>query len=157
MARESKSNDERPKLLFFDNQSFVVKSLAMNLKLRGWDVTLVSDIDELFHLLNHGQYHVLILDIMAPVPPINCKNVSFTELEINEMNNGLNTGVVLAKKIWQHDKYKEVPILFLSGRADPIPRDPVLQERKENHKCDHLRKPQWAKDVDQKLKDMLNQ
>lgn len=156
MSKESKSNEERLKLLFFDNQSFVVKSLVMNLKLRDWDVTLVSDIDELFHLLNRAQYHVLILDIMAPIPPLNCNNVSFTESEINEMNSGLNTGVVLAKRIWQHEKYKEVPILFLSGRADPIPTDPILQERKQNHKCDHLRKPQWAKDVDQLLKKMLN-
>ena len=156
MAEERKSNDERPKLLFFDNQSFVVKSLVMNLKLRGWDINLVSDINELFHLLNHAQYQILILDIMAPVPQMKCKSVSFTESQINEMDNGLNTGVVLAKKIWQLENYKETPILFLSGRSNPIPGDPILQERNKNRKCDHLRKPQWAKDVDQLLNKMLN-
>ncbi len=157
MDKEEKNNDVQKKLLFFDNQSSVVKSLVMNLRLLEWDVTFVSDIDILFHEMNQNHYDIFILDIMAPVPNLEeCKYCTFTVAKMNEMDGGMNTGVVLAKKIWELESYKETPILFLSGRVNPIPSDAILQKRHNQKKCDYLRKPQWAKEIDKKLLELLN-
>lgn len=148
MATTEENRNDGNKLLLFDNQSFVVKSLVTNLKLLGWDVTFVSDIDELFLKLNQSHYNILILDVMSTVH----NTERFTESEIEEMDGGMNTGSVVAKKIWQMDGYKDTPILFLSGRANPIPRDTVLQ----NSNCRYMRKPEFAKKVNNELREMLN-
>ncbi len=148
---EIENKNENNKLLFFDNQSFIVRSMIMSLQLYGWNVTYVSDIDNLFHILKHRHYNILILDIMAPVPPMTNKNVEFTESEINEMGDGLKTGVVLAKKVLKLEGYNKVPILFLSGARNPILYDPELQE----HECAYMRKPAFSRHVDQKLREML--
>lgn len=153
MAKEEIKNRDKIKILFFDDQAFTIRSLTLNLELIGWDVKYVSEIDELFQELYQNQYDILILDIVAPIPDREtCKYIHFTESEIDEMDDGMLTGVVVAKKIWSIEKYKEIPVLFHSARSNPIPNDKVLQ----NSKCYFMRKPEFAKNVDQKLHEMLN-
>ena len=154
MATEEITNKPKNRILFFDNEPFLVKSLTQHLKLLGWDVKLVPNIDELFKELEQNNYDILILDIKAPIPIINGKYVSFKPSEINSMNDGMKTGVVLAKKIWEDNKkYNSIPILFHSAKTNPIPGDSVL----ESHKCDYIRKPERVKNIDQKLNDLLVQ
>ena len=88
---------------------------------------------------------------MAPIPNKENKYINFTSKEIDEMDMGLNVGVVLAKKIW-YDLKKDIPILFLSAKKNPIPEDSEL----EKHNCDYLSKPQLARTVVEKLHQMLN-
>ena len=91
------------------------------------------------------------MDNMAPIPNKDNNYINFSSTEIDEMDMGLNAGVVLAKKIWR-EFYKDIPILFLSAKKNPIPEDSELN----NYNCDYLRKAQLAKDVDDKLRKMLN-
>ena len=144
------NSDEGRRLLLFDNQSFVVKSLVLNLRLLGWDVTFVSSINDLFLELNQSLYNIIILDVMSPIPSSECKHV-FSESDLDDMSNGLTTGVVLAKEIWKMEQYKDTPILFLSGREFPRSSSKLL----EKINCDYMRKPQLAINVDQKLSEML--
>jgi DNA-binding response OmpR family regulator len=143
--------EEKKKVLYFDDEPFITQALAQSLELFGWDVILVSEIDVLFRELKTHQFNVLILDIMAAVPNSENRYVSFTPEEIDKMDNGLNVGIVLAKKIWYELKMN-IPILFLSAKRNPIPEEPELDEIK----CAYLRKPQLAKEVEKRLNELLS-
>ena len=150
MAKNNKQ--EKKKVLYFDDEPFITRALARSLELFGWDVTLVSEIDDLIKELKTWQFDILILDLMAPIPNQKNKYINFTPNEIDEMKQaqGTNVGVIVAKKIW-NELEKRIPILFLSARRNPIPEDPELNELK----CDYLRKPQLAKEVHDKLNSLL--
>ncbi len=143
--------EQKNKVLFFDDEPFITAALTLSLELLGWKVTLVSDIDKLFKELTTHQFDIIITDIMAPIPNMENKYINFSQQEIDKMDVGLNTGVVLSKRIWKEFN-ENIPILFLSARRNPIPEDPELG----NYKCAYLRKPQLAKEVDEKLNELLN-
>lgn len=159
MAIKETIDNAKNEILFFDNEPFMVRSLALNLKLLGWKVKLVHDIDELFYELIHNYFNVLILDIKAPIPKINGKNISFELSEIDDMVDGMMTGVVVAKKIWviENKKYENTPILFHSAKKNPIPEDKRLSEQYKRKKCDYIRKPERAKNIHNKLQNLINQ
>ena len=146
--KEMINKKRRVKVLFFDDEVFISKTLTNTLILIGWDVTLVSEIDSLFEKLDKKRYDILILDIMAPIPNMKNKVITFKNKEIEEMNGGINTGVVIAKKIW-HRK-PDLPILFLSARR----LDTILQLPR-NRRFDYIRKPVLVDDLDIKLKELL--
>lgn len=150
MAKK-KTTTAKNRVLYFDDEPYITRALAQNLESFEWNVTLVSEIDELFKKLKTRQFDTIIMDIMAPIPNKENKYINFSQLEIDEMDMGRNAGIILAKKIWKEFN-KNIPILFLSARRNPIPDEPELQK----HNCDHLRKPQLAHDVDEKLLNMLN-
>ena len=151
MAKNKK--EQKKKVLFFDDEPFITAALTHSLELFGWKVTLVSEIDDLFKELKTRQFDILILDLMAPIPNQENKYINFTLDEIDAMKDaqGTNVGVILAKKIWNKMK-KSIPILFLSAKKNPIPEDLELKRIT----CDYLRKPQFARAVDEKLKELLN-
>ena len=70
---------------------------------------------------------------MAPIPDIN--NKYFSPQEIDEMieYQGINVGVILAKRIWKNYN-KDIPILFFSAKSSPIVEYPELKK----YKCDFL-------------------
>lgn len=142
---------EKKKVLFFDDEPFISDILAQSLRLFDWNVTLVTEIDKLFIELNISKFDVIILDIMAPIPESDSKYFKFTKQEINEMDDGMNTGVVVAKKIWEMPTYKDTPILFLSAKKDPRPDNPELQ----TDKCGYLRKPVLTSTVSEKLNELI--
>lgn len=145
---------EENKLLYFDDEPYLNIALARSLQLFNWDVTMVSEVDELFKELKTRQFNILILDLMAPVPNKENKYVNFTHEEIYEMKKlkGTNVGVIITKKIRNELKIS-TPILFLSAKKNPIPEDFELKDIN----CDYLRKPQLAKAVNEKLIELLNQ
>lgn len=145
---------EKKKILFFDDDSFITQILAQNLEVIGWEVTLVSEINDLFSNLKKRRFDIIILDIMAPIPKANNEYVNFTKDEIAEMDEAMNTGVVAAKKIWdiENKKYKNIPILFLSAKKDPRPENPELQ----TDKCDYLRQPELVSTINEKLEKLMN-
>jgi CheY-like chemotaxis protein len=142
------------RVLFFDDDSSITKILAQNLELDGWKVTLVTEINDLFMYLKNHKFDIIILDIMAPIPETESEYVKFTKEEIAEMDDAMNTGVVAAKKIWRMDnqKYKDIPILFLSAKKDPRFENPELQ----NDKCDYFRQPELVDTIKNKLNELLN-
>lgn len=140
------------KVLHFDDEPFITMALDQNLELYGWDVILVSGVDDFFRELKNNQYDAIIMDIMAPIPPLENEHVKFTQKEIDEMNGGMNTGVVLAKKVLSKAEYANTPILFLSARRNPLLENHELN----NYKCHYIRKPALALDVSNALQDLLN-
>ena len=147
-----KNITEKKKVLYFDDEPFITQAQAMSLELLGWDVTQVSEIDKLFMELKHANFDIIILDIMAPLPNENNKNIDFTPEEIEAMDEGLNVGAVLAKRIWDQDS--TLPILFLSARQIP---DYAKDEFNHNgYKWGYLRKPELAKIVNAELVKLLN-
>ena len=146
--RNNKESKKLKRVLYFDDEPFVAKSLTVNLELFGWDVKLVSEIEDLFKELETNKYDILMLDIMLPVPEATER---FTEKEISQMEDGVNTGVVIVKKIWGFDEYKQLPIMFLSAKKDPRSDDSKLL----NNRCDYLRKPELAKTVNAKLEELI--
>lgn len=141
---------EKNKVLFFDDESFIANYLAKSLESFGWNVRLVSSAEELIEELS-DLYDILILDIMAPVPESDISSMFFSKTEIKDMENGMSTGIVLAKKIWEQNK--NIPILFLSARSRP---DAVTRFIDEGRRCYWLRKPELAKTINEKLLELLN-
>lgn len=139
------------RILFFDDEPSISGAIAMNLDMEGWDITFVDEINELFMEIRSRQFEILILDIMAPTPEMENKYVNFTSKEIEEMDGGMNTGIVLAQKIWKFKK--NAPILFLSAKEQPESIDIFLSEGK---KCGYLRKPPFPEDFSKSLNDLLN-
>lgn len=142
--------EENKKILFFDDESFISMALVKSLDFYDWDITFVDEINELFKELKDHKFDILIMDIMAPVPEAQNDFVNFTNAEIKEMDEGMNTGVVLAKKIWK-DIDDKLPILFLSARG----LDTILLLQRDN-KFDYIRKPVLVDDLDLKLKELLS-
>lgn len=141
-------------VLYFDDESSISSALAQNLELFNWNVTLVSKTDFLFEKLNNDFYDILILDIMAPVPKQKNKYVVFEKKEMVEMEDGMNTGIVIAKKIWEMEKYKDIPILFLSARQRP---DSINTFIKKGKKCDCLRKPERSETINEIIEKLINE
>ena len=141
-------------ILFFDDEPFITKMLIENLqKNHGWDrehlgeIIFVSTPTELFNKIgdNSIRYDLFVLDIMVPVDQIE-KMSSFSKEEIEKMQNGDNTGVVIAETIRKTANYKETPIMFLSARIQPS---------KMMDNADYLEKPVFASDLSEKMKKML--
>lgn len=140
-------------VLYFDDEPFISRALAENLSLcYDWKVTLISEIDDLFQELANNQYDILILDIMVPIPETDKNStVKFTKKDIEKMEGGMSTGIVLAKKIWEI--HGPIPILFLSARSRP---DAITRFKEEGKRCEYLRKPELAETVDATLDQLLN-
>lgn len=138
------------RVLYFDDEPFISGSLAETLKVLGWSVTLVSEVDELFKCLNNDHYSILILDIMAPIPQKNNKYVIFSKNEIDEMNGGMNTGIVFSKKIWNLPNYQNLPILFMTAR-NAI----TITDLPKDKKYSFIRKPELALVVSEQLQSLL--
>jgi CheY-like chemotaxis protein len=144
------------RILFFDDEPIITKYLIENLqKNYQWtpngfgEITLVSTPEEIFKRAESESYNLFVLDIMVPIDQIDQidgKN-KFSLDEIEEMQDGENTGVVIAKKIRTLPKYENVPVLFLSARVKP----PKMPEN-----ADYLEKPVFAQKVSNKMKEMLN-
>ena len=131
-------------ILYFDDDPCIAQNLCQTLSIYDWNVVMVSAIDQLFRELTNHQYDILILDLMAPVPNMKNRFVNFNSSEIEAMCGGMNTGIVLAEKIWEDNNNIDFPILFLSARRRP---NEIVQFILEGRKCEYLRKPQLAKDI----------
>lgn len=139
------------KILFFDDEPNLVCGITNSFKLLyGIDVNVVNHINTLFRDLNNDIFNVLVIDVMAPIPPANNTNVSFTTEEIEEMNQGLKTGVVLSKKIRAIEKYKNTPIIFVTACSE----NALESLRKQNAtNIKYLRKPVTAIEIYNTIKE----
>ena len=138
------------KILYFDDESltseFVVKNLIENF---GHDITNVSSISSFIEQLKKEKYALLIIDIMAPIPP-ELESLGFEKSEIEDMNKmeGMNTGMILANRVWRMNDYIDVPVIFITAKSSfSLPN---------NHKCSIIRKPSLAKNISQEINNMLN-
>lgn len=153
MKMEERKYKRNNKVLYFDDEDYIPRALTRNLELLGWDVTLVSDIDELFEKLQSEHYSIIMLDIIAPVPHQINKSINFDKNEIVQMDSGMETGIVLARKIWNLENYENVPILFISAGKQP---ETTIQFSKNNRVFSYIRKPELARTIDDRLNDLLN-
>ena len=79
---------DKNRVLFFDDDPFISKTLVDTLELLGWDVTLISEIDDLFIKLNSIlQFDVIILDAPCSGSGMMRKDDAFLkEWSINKVN-----------------------------------------------------------------------
>ena len=141
----------KKKILFFDDEPTISKSLVALLRLYDWDVKDVSTIKEFFEEITNHDYDVLIIDIMAP---INAENSNyFSPKEIEKMDNGMSTGIVLAVKTWKmnNKKYKDLPVLFLSARSSDFKSTQNIFPGK----CSFLGKPALIASINEELSNLL--
>lgn len=145
---------ESKRILFFDDEPFITKMLINNLQVNfGWnkenlgEITFVSTPEELFDKV-YGAilYDLFVLDIMVPIDQTE-KMTLFSKEELDRMQLGDNTGIVFAEKIRSIDKYRNVPILFLSAR---------MESSKPMTNSAYLEKPRFASEISDILKNILN-
>lgn len=143
------------KILFFDDDSFITKWLINNLKENyGWnkanetEIIFCAELDQLLVEINdkNKQYDLFVLDIMSPEPSGDLRN-AFTEEELLRMNGGMSTGIVMKDKIRQQERYKNVPILYLSARLVPAQYLDKITI--------HIRKPESAEVISQTMSELL--
>lgn len=138
------------KILFFDDEPSISKSLVSLLELYDWDVTYVSNAEDFFKELYHEDFSILIIDVMAPVPS---DTTLFTPNEIDRMENGMSTGIILAEKTWSvyNGKYKDIPVVFLSVRSS----DFTEKDNNFQGKCTFLDKPAIISNLTDELTALL--
>lgn len=145
------------KILFFDDDKFITEYLIRNLKENwGWDtannreITLITDTDEMLKEIYTGsksdrKYDLFILDIMAPLPSEGNEHITKKDREAMDR---LNTGIVIARKIREQERYKDVPIIYLSAKRitdiDSIKGD------------SYFRKPVSARELSGEMEALLN-
>lgn len=140
------------RILFFDDEPFIAMLLIDNLRRNfGWnkskdrEITFVSSSKELLdEVKSETTYDLFVMDIMAPIFQEQASD--FSKKEIEAMQDGENTGVVFAEKIRQMEKYKNVPILFLSARRKPAY---MLG------KTAYIEKPAFAIEVSEKMEELI--
>lgn len=140
---------ETKKILYFDDEMSLAKPLVENLKRKGLNIKLVSTIHDLFNeLKNDILYNLIILDIMAPLPSDDSVDKEiFSDNEINQMNNGLETGKVLFSRLRKVEKHQNIPILFYSAKR--IPSISVVNTY-------YIRKPELASEIFKKIETILS-
>jgi CheY-like chemotaxis protein len=144
------------KILFFDDEPFYVNLLIKNLRLnKGWtankkgEITFISDPAEMIvEIKSSNHYDLFVLDIMIPSYGIEKKGI-FTKEEIQRIDRDNNMGILIAEKIRAIDKYKDTPIIFLSGKgAIEIPDE-------LGKSIDYVVKPSLSIDLSDKMGAML--
>jgi len=145
---------ENTKILFFDDDKYLGDIFQKSLKdIYKYDVAFFSEIPKFFDAIKSNvQYDLFLLDIMVPLIDGSGRSILdqnfFSEDDISEIKQGLNTGEILFKKIRNIEKYKQTPVLFYSAKKslDTIEKDDYT---------DFIQKPVLVRDVDKKIKEML--
>jgi CheY-like chemotaxis protein len=146
------------KILFFDDESFISQYLVNNLvENYGWngekEIVFAHSVVELLEHINevNESYALFVLDVMAPIPPNPLDFFTKKELKQLDMRGGINTGIVIANKIRSIDRYRRVPILYLSART--IPQIP----ESEAGYTSYLGKPVSARVLSDRMEELLIQ
>lgn len=143
------------KVLFFDDEPFIMNYLIKSLReIYGWsgdkEIVFVSTVGELLDKLNSEDetYSLFVLDLMVPMPTGEVRN-HFNQAELDKMDEGRLTGYVMAEKIRKIEKYKKVPVLYLSARTSP----PISEI--EGEYTMYMRKPCKAEEISNKMDELL--
>ena len=143
------------KVLFFDDEPFIMNYLIKSLReIYGWsgdkEIVFVSTVDELLDEMNSDDetYSLFVLDIMAPMPDGEARK-QFNKGELDKMDEGRLTGYVMAEKIRKIEKYKKVPVLYLSARTSPR----IEESEKEYTK--YMRKPCKPEEISNQMNELL--
>lgn len=143
------------KILFFDDEPFITNYMVRNLQENyEWngdkEMTFVSNVEDLLQIINNDDltYNLFVLDLMAPMPSGEEKK-QFSQDELDNMDEGRLLGWVMAKKIRKMEKYKNVPVLYLSARSTP----PISDSEKEY--TAYTRKPVSPVEISKMMKELL--
>jgi CheY-like chemotaxis protein len=143
------------KILFFDDEPFIIGFTVKCLQeIYGWngdkEIDFVSTVDELLDKINNKNkiYCLFVLDVMVPMPSGELKK-QFSQQELDEMDDGMGIGLVMAKKIRQIERYTKIPVLFLSGRDIPN----ILDSEKDY--TAYIKKPASAEEISKKMDELL--
>jgi CheY-like chemotaxis protein len=143
------------KVLFFDDEDWYSKTLQRNLQdnFDNYSITRVSNIESfLQEITSDFVYDLFIMDIMIPIQLVEDDESirkKFTNSQIKKMNNGFNVGEVLYEKIRDIKKYSTTPILFFSNKKS-------LSLSTNYTSVAFLKKPELAKNINEKILELLN-
>lgn len=145
------------KVLFFDDQPSITTYLVKNLQENfGWkgdrEITFVSTVEDLCQQINqcNETFDIFVLDVMAPMPSSGELKKQFSLQELEEMQDGRNFGLVMAKKIRRLVHYERTPILYLSAKIIPPISD------MEKRYTAYIRKPISPEEISKKMDELLN-
>ena len=105
----------KKRLLIVEDEFFLAETLKARLEFLGYEVLCAENGEEALKLLEKESLHLIVMDYMMPV--------------IN--------GIEATKRIKAHEKWKKIPVIFLSARARPEDQE----EAREAGADDYLVKP----------------
>lgn len=137
------------KILYFDDEAKTAKPLINSLKQFNFEVHWVSELSDFLKTLEGEEtFDIIMLDIMAPILENDKKRGLFSQAELDDMKNGLDSGVILFKRLKEIDKYRTIPILIYTARNTVnIP---------ENRGIAILRKPELSSTIVKMINQLLS-
>jgi len=152
------SKEFKPKkIIWLDDELFIVKPSRLFLERDyGHHIDLYTNVNDFIDALFLNDYDFVILDIMMLVEDFNNNSyLTFTHIDYHDMDQGMNTGCVLAKKISMYNKkdkfgrdFKKLPILFYSAKSISQTNN-YIKDYCENFYT--IRKPQLASEIDRAI------
>jgi len=118
------------RILVVDDDVFQIKLLRFKLVKDGFQVDYATNGIEALEKLKNNQYDLILCDIMMP---------------------GMD-GFLFIKKIKQHPKWKDIPLIFLTARTD----EPSVVKGLELGADDYLTKPFSPQELSVRIKKILN-
>jgi len=136
-------------ILYFDDERWQAEPLVKNLQTsRKYYIKLVSTIKDFFlELESRNTYDLFILDVMIPMDLFDEKNLNkLSGSQRRDLNNGLDTGIVLFKLIRQSEKYKTVPVLFYTAKKSVSVNDQNIK---------FISKPEFPTNIETEINKLL--
>jgi len=118
------------RILVVEDDFFQIKLLRFKLVKDGFQVDYATNGIEALEKLKNNQYDLILCDIMMP---------------------GMD-GFLFIKKIKQHPKWKDIPLIFLTARTD----EPSIVKGLELGAEDYLTKPFSPQELSVRIKKILD-
>jgi len=118
------------RILVVEDDFFQIKLLRFKLVKDGFQVDYATNGIEALEKLKNNQYDLILCDIMMP---------------------GMD-GFLFIKKIKQHPKWKDIPLIFLTARTD----EPSIVKGLELGAEDYLTKPFSPQELSIRIKKILD-
>jgi CheY-like chemotaxis protein len=124
------------KILFVDDEPEYAEPQKEALEDEGYSVTFAIGPGEAMEWLHKKSFELIILDLLMP------------PRELDSEADPVETGLKLYQEIRQQEKFKKIPIIFLSVVRDlEVIAQLTEEERTNGHELKRLAKPALPSDV----------
>jgi DNA-binding NtrC family response regulator len=120
-------------ILFIDDEKREMESFVIELKLSGFDVNFIKNVDDAWNYLtsNPEEVKLMILDIMMPAG---------NKFKDDDIHNGLRTGVRFFDEM--RVQFPNLPIIIFTNVSDPN----VVKKFEHENMCRYFSKPNLLPD-----------
>ena len=118
---------ERKNVLFLDEEKWFTNLYLEYSKSEPFKIIVANTPKEFFEKINDQMcYDLFILDIMIPLSLFDNEDLNhLTRPQKQLLEGGLNVGIVFYDILRKIPKYKNIPVIFYTAKADPeIADDP---------------------------------